>query len=147
MKLLPTTLLASVALACSGTSIAADLQVKVGGVPSSSGKVTVSVYRSADVFLKTPAQVASAPAVAGTTLVVLKGLEGGDYAVSAYHDENGNDRIDRGSMGIPTESYGFGNDASGAMGPPAFDQARIAVPHTGASTTLTVRSAQGGANR
>jgi len=139
MKLFIQTLLASTLLACASIGSAADLHVKVEGVKSSNGKLTVALYSSADIYLKTPTHRASAAATEGVTLVVFKDIAPGDYALSGYHDENENDKIDRESMGIPTEPYGFGNGASGAMGPPPFEKARVSVPASGATTTLTVK--------
>ncbi len=46
-------------------------------------------------------------------------------AISAYHDENGNDKLDRNSLGIPSERYGFSGDARSNFGPPPFDDARV----------------------
>lgn len=147
MKLMSNAILVVAMAACAGMGSAADLQINVAGLASASGKVTVSLYASAAEFLKAPARVASIPAQQGVTLVVFKDIPAGAYAVSAYHDENGNDAIDRGSMGIPTEPFGFGNDAAGAMGPPTFEQARVEVPASGASVSLSVRADGRGASR
>ncbi len=48
-------------------------------------------------------------------------------AVSAYHDENENSRLDKNSFGIPTERYGFSNNPKRAYGPPKFSDAAIIV--------------------
>lgn len=57
------------------------------------------------------------------------GLEvGADYAVAAFHDENGNDDLDRGLFGIPTEGTGASNDARAFMGPPRYQDARFVLP-------------------
>ena len=53
--------------------------------------------------------------------VEFKDLNAGTYAVQYYHDENENEKMDRGSFGIPLEGYGFSNDARGFMGPPDFE--------------------------
>ena len=55
--------------------------------------------------------------------VIFDGLEPGQYAVSAYQDENNNGRLDTGFMGKPKEPYGFSNDARCRLGPPAFRDA------------------------
>ncbi len=41
-------------------------------------------------------------------------------AVSAYHDQNGNGRLDKNSFGMPTERYGFSNNPKRGFGPPKF---------------------------
>lgn len=60
---------------------------------------------------------------------VFEGVEpGAQYAVAAFHDENGNDDLDRGVFGIPTEGTGASNDARGFMGPPRWEHARFVLP-------------------
>lgn len=60
---------------------------------------------------------------------VFEGVEpGAEYAVAAFHDENGNDDLDRGVFGIPTEGTGASNDARGFMGPPRWEHARFVFP-------------------
>jgi uncharacterized protein (DUF2141 family) len=43
--------------------------------------------------------------------------------VTSYHDENDNGQFDYKTLGIPTEGFGFFNDAQGITGPPKFPQA------------------------
>jgi uncharacterized protein (DUF2141 family) len=57
--------------------------------------------------------------------VVFNNLEAGRYAIILFHDENGNGRLDKNFWGVPTEPYGFSNDAGGFLGPPKFDDAAI----------------------
>ncbi len=59
-------------------------------------------------------------------------LSQGSYAVSAFHDENNNDEIDRSFSGIPSEKYGFSNDARGVFGPPDLEDQLF--EHRAAST-------------
>ena len=49
----------------------------------------------------------------------------GSYAISTYHDENDNDKLDKNIVGIPKEAYGFSNDATGFMGPPKWEDAKF----------------------
>ncbi len=56
----------------------------------------------------------------GVAELVFEGIKPGIYAISFYHDENGNGSFDKGLFGIPQEAYGFSNDARGLMGPPSF---------------------------
>jgi uncharacterized protein (DUF2141 family) len=43
--------------------------------------------------------------------------------VASYHDENDNGKLDTNAFGLPTEGYGFSNDAQGTLGPPSYTQA------------------------
>jgi uncharacterized protein (DUF2141 family) len=47
----------------------------------------------------------------------------GTYAMAVIHDENMNGKLETNWLGIPTEGYGFSNDAKGVMGAPSFSAA------------------------
>lgn len=47
-----------------------------------------------------------------------KNLKPGKYAVQVLHDANENGKLDMNFFGIPTEAYGFSNNARGSFGPP-----------------------------
>jgi len=49
----------------------------------------------------------------------------GEYAVSVFHDENSNGKLDRNFMGMPKEGVGASDDAVGHFGPPKYDDARF----------------------
>jgi uncharacterized protein (DUF2141 family) len=131
-------LLALVALA-TGAAQAGDLTIRVDDVAKAEGQVMVALYDSAGSFLKRSVQAGAAPAAAGSTTVVIKDLPPGEYGIALYHDANGNGKMDRNAMGIPSEAYAFSNNALGMMGPPSFDQAKFAVPQAGATVTVSLR--------
>jgi uncharacterized protein (DUF2141 family) len=45
----------------------------------------------------------------------------GTYAVSVFHDENSNGKLDRNILRMPKEGVGVSNNAAGHFGPPKFD--------------------------
>jgi len=47
----------------------------------------------------------------------------GTYAIAAIHDVNDNGKLDKNFLGMPTEPYGFSNDARGTMSAPKFSAA------------------------
>ena len=49
------------------------------------------------------------------------------WAVSAHHDQNSNDQLDKNAFGIPTEPYGFSNNPKRGFGPPKFDEACFSI--------------------
>lgn len=63
---------------------------------------------------------------ASQTALRFDGLASGAYAVSLFHDENGNGRLDT-ILGIPREGFGFSRNPPIRFGPPRFDAARFAV--------------------
>lgn len=123
------------ALSCALNASAATVEVRVSGV-SAKGKVNVAVC-DRERFLKQCAWSGSAPAQAGETTVVVKGVPAGTWAVLAYQDENENNELDRNFVGMPKEPYGFSRDARGRFGPPSFEDAAIEVGET--QTTAGVR--------
>lgn len=48
-------------------------------------------------------------------------------AICAYHDENMNDQLDKNSLGIPSERYGFSGGARGLTGPPSYAEAKVSL--------------------
>jgi uncharacterized protein (DUF2141 family) len=42
-------------------------------------------------------------------------------------------------FGIPKEGYGFGNDATGTFGPPAFEKALITVGKESKITSIAMK--------
>lgn len=49
-----------------------------------------------------------------------EGLPAGQYAIKFQHDENEDGKLNFGFMHIPSEGYGYSNNARGTMGPPDF---------------------------
>jgi uncharacterized protein (DUF2141 family) len=47
----------------------------------------------------------------------------GTYALAVTHDENTNGKLDTNWLGIPTEGYGFSNDAKALLSAPSFSAA------------------------
>jgi uncharacterized protein (DUF2141 family) len=62
----------------------------------------------------------------------------GGYAVSLFHDENANGRLDK-TMGIPSEGYGFSRDAPVRFGPPHFAAARVEIGTADVTLPVKVR--------
>lgn len=60
----------------------------------------------------------------------------GTYAMAVIHDENMNGKLETNWLGIPTEGYGFSNDAKGVVGAPSFSAASF--PYDGKNLELTM---------
>lgn len=86
------------------------------------------VFSSADGFPNVPGKSFRhdfVPVASSTTnhqLINLGPLAAGRYAVVVYLDVNGNHKLDKGFLGIPTEPVGASNNPKGHMGPPHFDE-------------------------
>lgn len=107
----------------------ARLAVKVTHLRNASGKVLVWVYGKGPFQDGSNAVERKAlPASAGEVTAVFEELPRGTYAVLAFHDENGNERLDFDRAGgPPAEGTGVSNAQVPLQGPPSFDAARFAL--------------------
>jgi len=60
----------------------------------------------------------------------------GTYAIVVIHDENVNGKLDTNLLGIPTEGYGFSNDAKVLFGTPSYSAASF--PYNGRDLDMTI---------
>ena len=106
-----------------------DLTIEVSGMDTDKGKIFIALFTSKDTFLKSGKATKGTNAVVkdGKATAYFRGLKKGDYAVSLFHDENDNNKMDTRIFGIPKEPYGFSNDAKGFMGPPKYKDAKFTV--------------------
>jgi uncharacterized protein (DUF2141 family) len=54
-------------------------------------------------------------------------LPEGEYAISCYHDEDDNGKMNMIMGMIPLEDYGTSNNAKGRFGPPKWEDAKFKV--------------------
>ena len=121
---------------------ATELRITLEGIRSSQGTILIGLYDSLetftraielsdkDGFLNDPDRFAAVALRANTVMksaVVLTNLDPGPYAIILFHDENGNGKLDKNALGVPTEPYGFSNNVRGFLGPPSFEEAIMKV--------------------
>jgi uncharacterized protein (DUF2141 family) len=132
-------LAAAAALLLSTEAYAATLTLELQNLRTKTGHVFISVSADAETFKgKGRPAAAQRVAVTGERLTVtFPDLAPGTYAVSLFHDANGNGKLDTNLIGIPTEGYGFSNNV-GARGRPRFDEAKFTLGADGTTLTLVV---------
>jgi uncharacterized protein (DUF2141 family) len=102
------------------------IHVEIGGLRNDKGQVLCALYSSPNGF---PKDVKKAIAHThseisqGQATCEFSGIGPGTYAVSLFHDENSNGKLDTNFMGIPREGVGASNGAKGHFGPPRFEAA------------------------
>ncbi|MDA6068461.1 DUF2141 domain-containing protein [Flavobacterium sp. AC] len=104
-----------------------NLTVSVSGLKNNTGMVKVGLYNSDETFLKTIYKSVASKIKNNEVIVTFEGIPAGEYAISTYHDENNNGKLDKNMMGIPSEDYAASNNAKGFMGPPAYKDAKFVV--------------------
>ena len=103
-----------------------QIHVEIVGLRNDKGQALCALFSSTGDFpKKTDKAVAHSTSVITNRHGVCEflGVPPGTYAVSAFHDENSNGKLDSNFMGTPREGVGSSNDAKGHFGPPKFDAA------------------------
>ena len=117
----------------------AAVTVEVSGLRNTKGLIRACLTAKPATFPeceKDPkSQRLTVPARNGPVLV-FRHVAPGNYAVSLFHDQNGNGKLDK-TLGIPNEGYGFSRDAPVHFGPPTFDAAKVIV--AGADLVLKIK--------
>jgi uncharacterized protein (DUF2141 family) len=62
----------------------------------------------------------------------------GTYALAVIHDENMDGKLNTKWFGIPTEGYGFSNNAKATFGPTSFSAARFQYDGENLDMTITL---------
>lgn len=104
-----------------------DIVVNMTNFNSNEGKVHIGLFDSEADFLKVRVQGLIGSIENKVCSVTLKDVTAGVYAISIYHDENDNDKLDTNFMGIPKEDTGCSNNAPARFGPPKWEDAKFEV--------------------
>jgi uncharacterized protein (DUF2141 family) len=116
---------------------AANISVEVKNIASSQGDIYAQLCDKSN-FLKKCIYNIIAKAKEGEIVVEFKNIPTGIFAVSIFHDENGNKNFDVDAIGIPTEGFGVSRDARGFRGPPKFEDAAFEVKPGNGKISITL---------
>ncbi|MEQ8557972.1 MAG: DUF2141 domain-containing protein [Henriciella sp.] len=119
---------------------AASLDLTVTDVDTAEGAVRVAVFDSQQGWKgNTVIKAAEVDAETGSVTLTIDGLEPGEIGIKLYHDVDGDGDLDTRGFGIPTEPYGFSNDAPVRFGPPAWKKAKFALGDGANTHTIKLR--------
>ena len=114
-----------------------DLQVTALEGPAAPAMFYLALFDSAEAFSNNQALLSRKVELRdGAAQLTLRDLPAGRYAIKSFADENGNAKLDTNILGLPTERYGFSNNAIGRMDPPSFDAAAVQLD---ADSSITIR--------
>lgn len=103
------------------------LSIHISGISKIKGSLFIAVFRATDDF----------PVFGKQFKGIVKEVEGksqnynfdnlpeGEYALAIFQDENRNKILDKNLLGIPTEIYGFSNNARRTFSAPSFQEAKF----------------------
>ncbi len=112
---------------CVGKPSDTRAYVTVDNVRSNVGLIAITLYpddKSRFLQHKGSLYVGRVPAQAPSTSICFLIPEPGYYGIAIYHDENANKQIDRAGL-LPSEGYGFSNDAPVFFGLHTYSSDRI----------------------
>jgi uncharacterized protein (DUF2141 family) len=131
---------ASLAAPAFAQSPCPGIHVKILNIKNSTGTVACALFESPDGFpnayLHTATNVMVIKIRKDQARCDFEDIAPGTYAMAVIHDENMNGKFDTNWLGIPTEGYGFSNDAKGLLGAPSFPSASF--PYDGQNLDLTI---------
>lgn len=104
-----------------------NLKIKITGFKNNMGDCWFAIDNSKDAFESDDSVFIGKilPIINNEVIVQIDSLKYGFYAIRVFHDENKNGKLDTNILGIPTEDYGFSNNARSWFGPPSWEKAKF----------------------
>lgn len=121
--------------------LSATLKVTVTGFRNTKGRALIALFDKQDGFpgerdksyRKTKGYID-----AENTVFIFEKVPYGSYAVSVYHDENDNGKLDTRWRIIPREGIGTSNNVRKMRKAPSFDDARFSVADSTVTLEITI---------
>lgn len=115
------------ALAGAGSLQAAEtgsIMVSVSGLSNENAGCIIALFNEKKGFPAKTARAARTLTIpAGVTSARFDAVPYGTYALTIFHDRNGNGRLDGNFLGMPKEGVGTSNNPRTSFGPPSFNDA------------------------
>jgi uncharacterized protein (DUF2141 family) len=106
------------------------LNLNVLNIKANKGIIQVLIFKSQDGFpedIDKAVKSLSIPVKNFSASAIIEDLSPGKYAVSLFHDEDGDGKLKKNSVGLPIERYGFSNNPTLFFGPPSFSKCAFSV--------------------
>lgn len=116
----------------------ASLTLHVTNARDTAGTVLIAIFADEASWNGGPA-IRMEMVPAAKSELKIEGLAPGRYGIKLFNDTNGDFKMGTNPFGIPTEQYGFSNDAVGNRGPARWADASFEVTAAGAIQTITLR--------
>ncbi len=133
---------AGAALLGGATAPTGDVSVTVTDLRNNKGQVLACLTANPHAFPNCKSDPAArhliVPAASDATTLDFGSVAPGVYAISLFHDENDNGKLDTVMM-MPKEGFGFSRDAKVRFGPPKFAAAAFTVGGAPAHQTIRMR--------
>ena len=118
------------------------ITIVLSGFRSEKGRARIALFSSADGFPNdrdSAFKLEIAKIRNHEARVALPEIPPGRYAVSVFHDEDDDGRMQTTLLGVPTEGYGISNNPAGRLGPPSFPSAAFNLDSDRVAVRITIR--------
>lgn len=102
----------------SGQTDTYSLRIQIVGFKSNEGNVLLQLYDNNNNTVAKRSKKISIK----NSIIIIDNLKASIYSIRYFHDENSNNELDTNWLGIPSEGYGFSNNAIGTFGPPPIKE-------------------------
>lgn len=117
-----------------------NVSVTISNIKSETGYIMAAMFNSKDTFLGDSIVRAERVAInGGSVSFTYADLPAGEYAITVFHDVDSDGELATGMFGIPSEPYGFSNDAPVRFGPPKWKDAKFSVNTSTVSQFITLK--------
>jgi len=125
------TLLSSLSL------FAHTLTIEVTNIKNNSGQILMGLFNQVEGFrdVNMTYKKSVITTLNKNIVYIFTDIPDGEYAVSLFHDENNNDKIDTNFIGIPKEGYGVSNNIHPTLRAPTFEETKFQLS---TDTNLTI---------
>lgn len=105
-----------------------DVTITLQGVKKNAGSIVLCLWAKEDGFpdCESGKAVKRIVVPANAATARFENVAPGSYAISAFHDANGNGKLDSNFLGLPLEAVGMSNNPK-LNGPPRFKPARFTL--------------------
>ena len=106
-----------------------EIKVTVDNIKNTKGKLYIGLYNQSKGFrdISKTYKDTKMLITGKSASYIFKDIPKGTYAISVFHDENSNGKLDKNMLGIPKESYGFSKNIRHLLGPADFDETSFVV--------------------
>ncbi len=130
--------LALISCVAAHPTFAADLNVRVNGGTPETGQVMAALFAGEAEWMKTPVSEQITPiGPNGGAQFIFSKLTSGTYGLSIIYDEDADGELDLNLLGIPTERFGFSNNARASFGPPKWNKVKFELSEP--STSIDIK--------
>ena len=119
------------------------IHVKILNIRNSTGTVACALFESPagfpDEYLSSATNVMVIKVRKAQARCDFEDIPPGTYAMAVVHDENMNGKLDTNWVGLPTEGYGFSNNAQAVLSAPSFSEASFTYDGQNVDMTMSLQ--------